>query len=241
MLNSALSWINDFADGKSVLIDTTWNTFRDRPLLWNQGKIIAFLKQKANAILTEEQARKWYYCSGDKWIVKFDIEQAGQNIDFNFINRKREVIDNNVRNLINIIQNAWWISEDSLDYELLQVYIEKWYISIEEIKQALLEFFTTEARKICNKASTLYKVSGYQWDPVVAQAYHDLYRDFLQEKQEILAYCMKQNLLNSFELNELEQILKKWWDSLEFFYSSFYKEDLLVWYLKKMWIWEKNT
>lgn len=74
MLNTKISRVNSFANQQSVLVDTSWNTYWNKPWLGNWWKIISLFKQQTDAILNDEQVRDGYYYSKSKWIIKSDKE-----------------------------------------------------------------------------------------------------------------------------------------------------------------------
>lgn len=251
------SKLKDFSNRNSlsdtILEDTTWDIFKDKSLL---EKIKSILQWTANIILTEEQVREWYYYSREKWVTKLDDEQVKMNAlrylenkesddlynsaflnvelsqdnRFSMISDKNEVINRNKNEFISWIKNLWilWISLTK--EKLFLNYVNKWYISIDEVKNAILDYF----KKVYIKGNSPLK--GYfPWKKSLdIREYRCIVNDLRDDEKYILAYWMKKWLLSEIELNRIIEILKMGWYDLDYFYNEYYKENLFEIYLDKI-------
>lgn len=248
---------------RTVIQDTTWDTFKRKNTF---EKINSMVKWTADAILTEEQVKSWYYYSRDKLIIKLNEEkvrensnmyanlenfsdkqslfynseralfvsnQTRQNNSFSYISNKKEIIDENIKNIISEIEETWKISSN-LKKDILLTYIDNSYLSIDIVNEAILDYFKKETKRVYNKANSPLITREYWWESKIIQEYHDIDHDLLEEEKQILAYWLKNCFLNVQEFNKIEQILKMWWDDLYFFYTYNYRSHLIKIYLEKI-------
>jgi hypothetical protein len=166
--------------------------------------------------------------------VLFISQQVANNNSFSYISEKFKMINKNIDNILFWIANNWFISKSSVYFSLLHVYLNNYYISINDIEKRLFNYFEKIANKAYNRAKSPLIASYDYWYKEVVQEYHDLEHDLWEEEKQILVYCMVNNLLWEEKKHELEKILKKWWDSLDYFYNSYYDEDLFVKYLNRL-------
>lgn len=245
---------------KTVIQDNTWDTFkRKNPI----EKIESIVKWTADAILTEEQVKLWYYYSRDKWIVKLDeakvrenantyantkwftdekwlffnstralfvSEQTRQNNSFSYISDKNDIISGNISNIISEIKETWKLSFD-FNKEMISTYIDNRYLSVDTIRQSILDYFKKETEIIYNRVNSPLIAREYWWEGKIIQVYHDIDHDLLDEEKEILAYWLKNWFLDKKEIERIEKILKMWWDDLDYFYRYNYRRHLIEIYL----------
>lgn len=262
MLNQDLSRVNSFANEKSVVVDTTWQTYSNKSWLWTWWKLISFFKQEADAVLSEDQVLNWYYYSRKKGIVKLDKDlvkakarnaadkktftdpiwadkrvflerEEEQDNRFDFISRKNKVIKNNKTRLFWEIKHFWEIEKDHVDYELFLFYVDAWYITELEVREQILKFVEQKSQSIFRRISNAFNGQyNIRWMK---------FSEFLKtEEKHILAYWARNGSLTSGKLEELDMILKKELDHdgdkwLEYL-TVYYKEDMVEEYLEKMWL-----
>jgi len=209
-LNEKYTRVNSFANRNSILVDTTWETYKSK---WTLERIFSTIKWEADAILIES-----------------DIN------NFSFIKQKDKIIYDNKTRILYKLLKRWTINESEQDYNLLQEYIKQWFIDIDEIKEIMIIFFKSKLFDIFIKAKSPLIWSGYWHKKIIIQNYHDLDHDLLKNEQLILSYWIKNKLLSQVNIDMLENISIKWWDTLNYFCDSHYDENLVDSYLKKIWI-----
>lgn len=232
----------------TVVQDTTWNVFKWKPSF---EKVKSMVKWTADAILTEEQVKSWYYYSKNEWVIEIDKEkvikkaniyahsekisdETRQNNSFSYVSEKDNIIHENIQNIILEIRKNWKLSSD-LSKDLLSIYIDKKYISINNIKLALLYYFKNEIKRIYNKANSPLKIWCIGWKTKTIKSYHDIDHDLFDKEKQILAFWIKEWFLTETEFNRIVKILKIWWDDLDFFCKYNYKKNLIEIYLSKLW------
>lgn len=203
-----MNTFSNFINRNTVLQDNSWDVFRKKNLF---NKITSMVKWNADAILTEEQVKN----------------------NFSFISEKNNIIDKNISKIISEIIKNWGLSSYILK-ELFLTYVEKKYISITNIENALFEYFKSKTKEIYNITNSPLKWFYYWWETKIIKAYHDVDHDLLDEEKEILAYWMKNWFLYETEFNRILEILKMWWDDLDYFYKCNYKNNLIEIYLNEI-------
>ncbi len=243
MLNTKLSRVNSFANTNSVLVDTSWNTYKNKGLF---DKVVSFYKQEADAIISKEEIEKWYYISAEKWLIKLKSVFYKQSVlcnSFDLINSKQDVINTNVWKILKCIESRWknvWYSK-----LIFSTYLDKWYITIDNIKQSLIKYFGNTASEAYKHTQKPISLIPYPWlvdsdhlnsvyNTDIFTAEYDIDRDMEKYMKEILAYSIKNNLLLDEEIEDIKETLKAWWDDLKYFYKIHLDENLLDRYLEQI-------
>lgn len=90
MLNQDVATrLNSFVNERSVFVDTSWQTYDNKSMI---NKSIVFYKQTADALLSEDDVKKWFYYSKKNWLVKLEWEYAEWENVFDYIITKEKVL-----------------------------------------------------------------------------------------------------------------------------------------------------
>lgn len=252
MLNNDLSRVDNIANENSVIVDTTGETYENKSWYWKIVSFIKhdadailtveqvekwyyYSKDKWIVKFDSEIIRnyankeaKLQNFTDEDWVIfntqraLFILNETKEYNVFSFISEKENIIQKNIWRIISTIKHTCSLPSDYLDYKILHSYVEQWYMSVDDIKQAIEDYVVSIAEKAYIKTKS----------PLGWREFHDL----PEEETLILAYTMKHNLLGNSEIEELKDILEKAWDDLEFFYWEYYKNNLLEIYLGELWL-----
>lgn len=182
-------------------------------------RITSIFKWEVWAALSKSEVLEWYY-STPKWARKLEYEE-GVNHDFSMIHEKDKIIKLNLEKIKFSISEKWWI-KDKILYELAISYRNLWLISNEDIENCFNNYIIKRAKDAIHIIkSPLYTDFWKKWNKIKVQNHHDIDFDLNDTEKTYLAYCVMNNLLSQEEITTIENILKKWWDTLSSFLDKY--------------------
>lgn len=232
--------IENYFKRNTLLEAPEWNTITWVSLLW---KIKGLVNWEVNALLTKDEVLNWYYYSEKKWWVIKESEPWKMIFDdarfltdefisdhiYNKINNKDAIIKRNLDKFYQEILEIWNVTNK----DLFITYINAWYLDHESIKLITIEYLSKKWKKILNKAKEPLMWSSRLWQKFRIKNYHDLDHDLSEIEKQILAYMIVNGSFNDNEINEIINLLQKWWDDLDYFLQENYVESFVNYYIIK--------
>ncbi len=230
-----MNWKSYF-ERNTLLGAPKWEEITWVKLIW---KIEWLIKWEVGSLLSRCDVLDWYYYSRKHWWVvkKYESwknryhhrneiidEYISENI-FNMIIDKDKVIKRQLREFSKEIIEKWHVKNKNL----LKSYIDIWYIDIEDIKILLFKYLIKKWKEILSKAKEPLYISNIWEKKYIIRNYHDLDHDLVNTDKEILAHIIVDWWFTGSEIEKIKDLLKKWWDNLDYFLSNNYK----IWFIEE--------
>lgn len=143
--------------------------------------------------------------------------------------------------IIEKLNSEWLLNlSDASILKYLMSFIN-WEITInDDIRPVIKNKIKLQAERVYNIILSPLNWTLPSWKLIQISEFHDPDHDLQKKDQIVLSYSIKHKLLDLEKINKIEEILKIWFDDLEYFLLEHYDDNLfeeyLLDYLKNQWI-----
>lgn len=190
-------------------------------------KLRSLFKWEFCALLTQDEVlRGMYYSKKLGWVVPWLPSPMVNGKIFSLIADKKTVIRENIENFKTQI-SVYWFYESFYSQELLKYYLEKWYITHQDLKIWVENYFSNRANIIFIKMSNMKHTQKLcSWNE------RQYYLYFYKPEQNILAYMMRKKFYSPLQYEFIVRILKENGEDEESFLEKYGYDDYVSIYIK---------
>ena len=214
---------------------------------FNPNKRIAFVySNKVDGMVQQfafrvEDVRAWRYISDWK-IQQLPPPSSNEVVemiwephslhDFSFIDDKDKEIEVQKNRILETVWTKGNIS--NIDKGTLGYLLENWYLQRDEVYERVLDYMKSGISRAYERVRLPLRMGYYWGETRVIQSYHDIDHDILDEQKYLLIWWLQQGHILGKQREALLEIMKKSWDSLEYFVRLYYHADLPERYMRDL-------